>query len=290
LNGVLPCAVLLPSVAAVVVWLLAAQARSIATGAAAASTFAALLLLITTTRTGTLALSLAWVPTLGLSLDLHAAVIGALFALALSALTLGIVLTAPASAPRSPAFYSAALAFLACAEAVVLADNLLLLVACAQLSALALYLLARLGSAPDDPAIALGIRMAGSLALLVGALILGDSTGSYSRDAVVATVSALAQQPLQSVTALLLLAGAALQAASWPRAPRRDGASPRRGPAQLAALGGVLLATGIAVRLQPVTAQTVAPAVFVAALAALVVLVAVARRATEADRGIEPRG
>lgn len=289
MSAVLLCVLLLPLVGAVASLVLAVEPRPLAGSVAAGSVIATALLLIVTMQNGALAVSLAWVPQLGLALDFRADAVGVLFALALALLTLRLVLAVPRRAPRSPAFFGAVLAFAAAADAAVLADNLLLMVACTQLSALGAYLLARLDGSADDPAIALGIRIAGALALLLCALIVGDAVGSYSRDAALSTAAIVTRQPLQPVALALLLAGTALQASSLPWRTRAAASSLVDARADLGALASAIVGIGIAARLEPLAAPRMQPLLFFAVLVAVALLVALARGATEAARHAESR-
>lgn len=215
------------------------------------------------------ALVLPWVPALGLDGNLHGDVDGAAFALAILVFGLRaawLLRRAPAVAGR-PSPLALALILVGVAQLAVLADNLLVAIAVSELAAVLGYCLER-GAAPAGgagPCLALGALSAGTLFLLAGALLVGDSTGTYRSGAIVVATATLGAQPLYPAAVGLLLAGAWTRSAAWPW-----GLSLRRSRANAFGVGNaagtVLLLTGLclAIRLLPALVGAV-PGIAVAA-------------------------
>lgn len=130
---------------------------------------------------------LPWAPSLGLVLALRWDGLSASFALLVTAtgvLAIACSRWQLAADERTPRRYGLLLAFLGATLGVVLADNLLALVVCWQLTSLVSFLL--IGLRAREPAsrqaarLALTIAGLGGLALLGATLLIGESVGSYS--------------------------------------------------------------------------------------------------------------
>ena len=208
-------------------WLLQRQGRTAAAVGAAvvmAACLALLLALAPAVLSGhTELFRLPWLPSYGLDLSLRLDGLGLLFAFLICAIGLLVVLYAawylPAS-DRLGRFYSLLLLFMAAMLGVVLAENLLLLLVCWELTSLSSFLLVAYRS--DKYAARIGARMAlavtggGGLALLAGILLLGHIAGSYALSDILASGQRIHAHPLYAPTLLLILLGAFTKSAQFP--------------------------------------------------------------------------
>ncbi len=166
---------------------------------------------------------LPWLPSYGLHVTLRLDGLSLLFGLLICAIGLLVVLYAvwylPAS-DRLGRFFSLLLLFMAAMLGVVLAENLLLLLVCWELTSLSSFLLVAYRS--EKYAARIGARMAlavtggGGLALLAGILLLGHIAGSYELSAVLAAGPQIHAHPLYAPTLLLILLGAFTKSAQFP--------------------------------------------------------------------------
>ena len=166
--------------------------------------------------------------------------------------------------------------FVGLMQALVLAENALLVVALAELGALAAFALERERPAGEGPArVALYARSAGSLFLLGAVLLAADSAGSFEFGAVFAAAASIRAHSLYPLLLGLLLAAAWLRAAAWPWIGwPRGGAS---GKAAMAGFtGAALLATGVyvAIRFSPLLASALPLAVVGSGFVVMPLLVA----------------
>ncbi len=166
---------------------------------------------------------IAWLPSLGVSIVLRLDGLSWLF----SALILGIgalvVLYARYyMSPKDPVprFFSFLLAFMGAMQGLVLSGDLIQLVVFWELTSLFSFLL--IGYWRQNPAARSGARMAltvtatGGLALLVGALLLGDMAGGYDLDVVLGAREQILADPRHPLALGLLLLAAMTKSAQFP--------------------------------------------------------------------------
>ncbi len=166
---------------------------------------------------------LVWLPTYGLDFSLRLDGLGLLFGLLICGIGLLVVLYAawylPAS-DRLGRFYSLLLLFMAAMLGVVLAENLLLLVVCWELTSLSSFLLVAYHSERDASRIgarmALAVTGAGGLALLAGVLLLGQIAGSFELSDIFAATERVLEDDLYVPMLLLILLGAFSKSAQFP--------------------------------------------------------------------------
>jgi multicomponent K+:H+ antiporter subunit A len=117
-------------------------------------------------------------------------------------------------------FYAFFMLFMGAMLGVVLADNLLLLVVFWELTSIASFLLIGYwqgrAEARQGARLSLTITAAGGLALLGGALLLGEIVGSFKLDAVLAAGDTVRAHPWYAPTLLLILVGAFSKSAQFP--------------------------------------------------------------------------
>jgi multicomponent K+:H+ antiporter subunit A len=172
---------------------------------------------------GVPATSVPWLPASGVDLGLRLDGYACLFALlihgigALVLLYAGYYLGADDPVPR---FCASLLLFMGAMLGLVLADNLILLVAFWELTSLASFLLIgywnRLPEARDGARLALAVTGAGGLALLAGVLLLGGIVGSFELDAVLAAGDRIRAHAWYTPALLLVLAGVFTKSAQFP--------------------------------------------------------------------------
>jgi multicomponent K+:H+ antiporter subunit A len=170
-----------------------------------------------------LTVALPWVPALGLEVALRLDGLALCFALLVLGIGLLVTLYAryylPAGAPRGR-FHALMLAFQAAMLGLVLADNLLWLVLCWELTSLASFLLIAFDShsrgARRGAALALVVTAAGGLALLAGVLLLGHAAGSLRIGDVLNAGAAVRAHPLHGVMLALILLGVFTKSAQFP--------------------------------------------------------------------------
>jgi multicomponent K+:H+ antiporter subunit A len=164
-----------------------------------------------------------WLPQLGLAFGFRLDGLAWLFALLICGIGALIVLYAAYylnpddSAAR---FFAQLLFFMGAMLGIVLADNLLLLVVYWELTSLASFLLIGYWNHRSDARggarMALAVTGAGGLALLSGALLLGDIVGGYDLDLVLASGSLIRAHPLYVPALVLILLGAFTKSAQFP--------------------------------------------------------------------------
>jgi multicomponent K+:H+ antiporter subunit A len=164
-----------------------------------------------------------WVPQLGLELALRWDGLSFLFALLITAIgSLVIAYSRWYLGPDeySPRFYGLLLAFMGAMLGIVLAENLLVLVVCWELTSITSFLLIgfRGGSAESRQGarLALLITGGGGLALLAAMLLIGETLGSYSVTDVLASGADLKGSALYPLILGLVLLGAFTKSAQFP--------------------------------------------------------------------------
>jgi NADH:ubiquinone oxidoreductase subunit 5 (subunit L)/multisubunit Na+/H+ antiporter MnhA subunit len=241
----------------------------------------ALTLLVGATPTTGALLQMPWVRPLGLELAFRADPIALSFALAVLMASAWLLWTEPGrgdGGPQGQRRTVSVLCVAGCVQAMVLADNLLLLAASAFLASAATFTLERTDPAHDGDGAAFDLiaATAGALALLAAALLVADAAGNTSLGALPAALAASRATPLGSLTLALLAFGASTRAARWPWAPAADrsGAATGRGGA-VALLGG----TYLALRLLPLLDSNLLRVALLAGLPAMALLLAGLARA-----------
>lgn len=164
-----------------------------------------------------------WIPSLGLELSLRLDGLSFLFALLILAIGSLVVLYAYyylSAEPRLGRFFACLMLFTAAMLGVVLAENLLLLFVCWELTSLSSFLLVAYwhgkSSAREGARIALAVTGGGGLALLAGIVVLGTVTGSYRLSDVLAAGPMIHAHPHYAAIVVLVLLGAFTKSAQFP--------------------------------------------------------------------------
>ena len=224
-------------------------------------------------------LSRPWVPALDLTLALRLDRLSGATTLLIAVGGLGALWRLKRHAGREPvAGTDSALVvlFVGLTQALVLADNALLVVALAQLGALAAFALERERGAGDGPArVALYVRSAGALFLFGAVLLAADLAGGFEFGRVFAAVASIRAHSLYPLLLGLVLAAAWSRAAAWPWIGWSRGGASGNG-AMAGITGAVLLATGVyvAIRFSPLLAGALPRAVVGSGFVAMPLLVA----------------
>lgn len=222
-------------------------------------------------------LSRPWVPAIDLTLALRLDRLSGATALLVALAGLGWLWRQRRADGRESALI---VLFVGLAQALVLAENALLVAALAELGAIAAFALERDRSACEaDARSALYVRSAGSLALLAAVLLVGDTAGSFEFGAVLAAAAPIREHSLHALLLALVLGAAWSRAAAWPwnRSPR--GAASGNGAAA-GFPGAVLFATGVylVIRLWPLLQGALPLVVAGSGFVALPLLVAALER------------
>lgn len=193
-------------------------------------------------------LSRAWVPALDLTLALRLDRLSGATAWLISLAGLGWLWRQKRVAGREPVDgrdCALVVLFAGLAQALVFAENALLVAALAELGAIAAFALERDRAAGDGGARpALYVRSAGSLALLAAVLLVADTAGSFEFGAVLAAAAPIHEHSLFPLLFALVLGAAWSRAASWPWSRWPRGAATGDG-ATAGFTGAILLATGV---------------------------------------------
>lgn len=165
----------------------------------------------------------AWVESLGLTFSLRADGLGLMLAVLVSGIG-SLILIYAGDYLRDRAelglFYSYLLLFMASMLGVALADNVILLFICWELTSLSSYLL--IGFDHERPAAraaalqALLVTGIGGLALLVGLLFMGQIGGSYELSTLAARSDTVRAHALYAPILILVVIGAATKSAQFP--------------------------------------------------------------------------
>ncbi len=168
------------------------------------------------------ALSAAWMPELGLNLQLNPDKLGLFFAFLVSGIGLLIVLYARAyfgpDADSLYRFYPSLLLFMTAMLGVALADNFILLLLFWEMTSISSFLL--IGWERDDPSAvkkamqAFVVTGAGGLAMMGGLVLLGLQTGQWSFSGL--TGATINPDMATTVAFVLIFAGAAAKSAQFP--------------------------------------------------------------------------
>lgn len=169
-----------------------------------------------------------WMPALGVSLDLRGDPFGLFFALLVSGVgvlvslySIGYLGQEPPATQRR--FYAALATFMGSMLGVALADDLILLFVCWELTSLSSFTL--IGYRFEDETAKAGavkallVTALGGLVMSVGFLLLGQTAGTFSLSAIAsdpATVAAVLGSPLAGTALLCILCGAFTKSAQFP--------------------------------------------------------------------------
>ncbi len=167
--------------------------------------------------------TIAWVPSLGLDLTLRIDGFAWMFAVLVTVIGALVALYSRYyMSPDDPAarFYAFFLAFMGAMLGVVVSGNLIQLVVFWELTSVMSFLLIgywhhRL-DAQRGARMALTVTGAGGLALLGGVIVLGQITGSYDLDKVLASGELIRAHPLYPLALVLILLGALTKSAQFP--------------------------------------------------------------------------
>lgn len=165
----------------------------------------------------------AWLPGLGLDVDLFLDGLGFLFALLILGIGLLIIVYARfylAGSDPMGTLYAWLLTFQGAMLGIVLSDNVLLLLVFWELTSLSSFALIgywkHLPEGRQGARMALTVTAAGGLAMIAGLLILGDIAGSYRLSDLLQQREAIQASPLYLPALLLILAGCFTKSAQFP--------------------------------------------------------------------------
>jgi multicomponent K+:H+ antiporter subunit A len=219
--------VLLPLFGAAIPLLAARRSRDAAALSALALTASSLGLLLSQAGAvlggETLHAAADWIPALGWNASLMLDGLGLLFALLILGIGLLIVVYARSYLPESDGlgrFYCYLLLFMGAMLGVVIADNMLVLVAFWELTSISSFLLIgywqHTREGREGARMALAVTGAGGLALLGGVLILGSIVGSYDLSVVLQARALVQAHSLHGFALGLVLLGAFTKSAQFP--------------------------------------------------------------------------
>lgn len=167
--------------------------------------------------------SVPWSPTLGLDLALHVDALAVEFLLLIGGIGTAVFIYAAAymrDDPHRVRLFALLTAFLVAMVGCVVVDNVLALVVCWELTSVLSFLLVGFKHqyAPARRAAqqALMVTMIGGLALLVGAVLLGEVAGSSSLRRILAVLPDRTDHPLLPLALGGVLLGAFSKSAQWP--------------------------------------------------------------------------
>jgi multicomponent K+:H+ antiporter subunit A len=219
--------VLLPLVGMAIPPLLARTNRNLAFASAAGLASTSLVLLLsrsTAVFAGEVERwSVAWIPSIGWNLSFMVDGLGFMFALLILGIGVLIIIYARSYLPESDntgRFYCYLLLFMGSMVGVVLSDNVLTMVVFWELTSLSSFLLIGYWShtveGRQGARMALVVTGMGGLALLAGALLLGNIVGSYELSTILQSRALVDASPLASTALLLILLGAFTKSAQFP--------------------------------------------------------------------------
>lgn len=167
--------------------------------------------------------SWGWIPQLGLNLSLRLDGLSLMFALLILGIGLLVIIYARyylADKDSLGRLYALLQLFMMAMLGIVLSDNLLLLIIFWELTSLSSFLLigywSHRSEARKGARMALAITGAGGLALLAGALVLGQITGSYSLQVITNSAELIQSHELYPIALILILIGAFTKSAQFP--------------------------------------------------------------------------
>jgi multicomponent Na+:H+ antiporter subunit A len=169
-----------------------------------------------------------WMPALGVSLDLRGDPFGLFFALLVSGVgtlvaTYAIAYLSGEAPPALRRFFAALATFMGAMLGVALADDLIFLFVCWELTSLSSFTL--IGYRFEDETARAGavkallVTALGGLVMSVGFLLVGQLAGTFSLSSIVsdpATVAAVLHSPLAGTALVCILAGAFTKSAQFP--------------------------------------------------------------------------
>lgn len=165
----------------------------------------------------------AWLPQLGLDFSLRLDGLGMIFGLLILVIGLLVILYARyylAAEDSLGRLYALLQLFMVAMLGIVLSDNLLLLIVFWELTSLVSFLLIGYWSHRSDARkgarMALAITGAGGLAMMAGAILLGQTVGSYSLQVILASADEIQSHPWFPLVLVLLLVGAFTKSAQFP--------------------------------------------------------------------------
>ena len=169
------------------------------------------------------AVQIPWIPQIGLFLHLRLDGLAWMFAglvLAIGALVVMYARYYLSSKDSASRLYACLLLFMGSMLGMVLSGNLLLLVVFWELTSISSFLLigywTQLQDARQGARMALAVTGAGGLALLAGVLLIGQVTGSYDLDVVLASGDAIRSSSQYPAILALVLAGVFTKSAQFP--------------------------------------------------------------------------
>jgi NADH:ubiquinone oxidoreductase subunit 5 (subunit L)/multisubunit Na+/H+ antiporter MnhA subunit len=177
---------------------------------------------------GTIAFTREWIPGLCVAFSLRAESFGLFFALLISGIGALVAVYSLAYIPHlAPArlgrYYAALLSFMGAMLGVALADDLVLLFICWEITSISSYLLIGFWSEQEQARAgaltALLVTALGGLTMLIGFLIIGTTAQSFSLRALTEQAGLRAQllgSPLFPAAVVCVLVGALTKSAQWP--------------------------------------------------------------------------
>ena len=217
----------LPFLGAVFPALLIRAGRNVASSAAGIATLLALigvlLHLPDVMRGQVITAQAPWLPALGLNANFFMDGLGMFFAALILGIGLLIIIYARYYLSREDPvgqFYSYLLLFQGAMVGIVLSDNILMLVVFWELTSLSSFLLIgywkHLPEGRQGARMALAVTGAGGLALIGGALLLGNIAGSYDLTDILQNKEVIQASPLYSTALVLILLGCFTKSAQFP--------------------------------------------------------------------------
>lgn len=166
---------------------------------------------------------LEWLPQFGLNLTLRMDGFAWIFSTLIAAIGFLVVLYARyymSDDDPIPRFFSFLLAFMGAMLGIVISGNVILLSVFWELTSIFSFLLISYwhqnSAARDGARMALTITGIGGFCLLVGMLLLGNITGTYDLDRILASGDAIREHPLYLPTIIFILLGALTKSAQFP--------------------------------------------------------------------------
>ena len=164
-----------------------------------------------------------WLPLLGMNLSLRLDGLSMMFGLLITGIGLLVILYARyylAEKDSLGKLYGLLQIFMMAMLGIVMSDNILLMIVFWELTSLSSFLLISYWSIKSEARkgarMALMITGAGGLALLAGALLLGDIVGSFSLSVILASGDEIRAHSLYPVVLILVLLGAFTKSAQFP--------------------------------------------------------------------------
>ncbi|HYO53883.1 putative monovalent cation/H+ antiporter subunit A [Archangium sp.] len=235
---------------------------------------------------------LAWTPQLDLWLSFRLDGLALLFALLITGIGALVTLYAAhylAGHPQLGRFYAYLFLFMSAMLGVVVADNVLAMFICWELTSLSSYAL--VGFEHERPQArrsalqALLVTVAGGQALMAGLLMLASMGGSFELSGLVGQGEALRAHPLYLPALLLVLAGAFTKSAQVPFHPWLPGAMEAPTPVSAYLHSATMVKAGVylLMRLHPALGDTVPWALLLTGVGGATMLWGAARALAEVD-------